>query len=561
MIDFLRNLFDTTDFPARWHCGEWTSAHGWLHIISDLGVWSAYVAIPCVLAWFVLRRSDLPFQTVFWLFGAFILACGSTHLMEAAIFWWPAYRFAGVIKAFTAIVSWATVAVLIPTVPKALLLRSPEALEREVVERKKAEHALREMCDTLEKRVEERVAELAQSNQALEREITERTAAQGQALSANRMKDEFLATLSHELRTPLTAILGWAQLLRSVDRASPEVDHGLDVIERNAHTQVRIIEDLLDVSRIISGKLRLDVQSIDLAEVIHQALAAISPAADAKGVQVQSRFNPLPGAVRGDPARLQQVVWNLLSNAVKFTPKGGRINVNLEQVSSHIEISVADTGEGIEPDFLPYVFDRFRQSDSSTTRRHGGLGLGLAIVRQIVELHGGQVHVESAGRGCGAKFTVRLPMAAVQDHARLAPHPLSESDLAKKQTPVDLSGVRVLVVDDEPDARDLISRVLIGSHAEVQTAGSATEALELLKQYRPHILMSDIGMPERDGYDLIQEVRSTLTPKQMPAVALTAFARTEDKTRALEAGVQSHIVKPVDAGELTRVVANLANLS
>lgn len=385
--------------------------------------------------------------------------------------------------------------------------------------------------------------------------------ARAEAEAANRMKDDFLATLGHELRTPLNAILGWARLLRSGKPDAEDLDEGLDAIERNSRVQAQLIEDLLDVSRIISGTLRLDVQRVNLAEVIEAAVVTVGPAADAKGVRIHKVLDSLAAPVTGDPARLQQVVWNLLSNAVKFTPKGGRVQVLLERVNSHVEVSVVDTGQGIRPAFLPHVFDRFRQADGSTTRRHGGLGLGLSIVKQLVEMHGGTVRAKSPGEGQGATFAVSLPILVVHRHEpdgrKVRPKAPGPTEL---ESPDDaLDGLRVLVVDDEPDARALIQRVLSGCRAEVRVAGSVAEALVVLARFRPHVLVSDIGMPNEDGYDLIRQVRSGgRTAAQMPAVALTAFARSEDRKRALLAGFQTHVAKPVDPQELVAVVASLA---
>jgi PAS domain S-box-containing protein len=382
------------------------------------------------------------------------------------------------------------------------------------------------------------------------------------AESANRLKDEFLANVSHELRTPLNAILGWATLLRMPSRGGEELDMGLEVIERNARIQARIIDDLLDVARIISGKLRLDVQLVSLPEVIEAAIAAIAPAAEAKQIRVQKVLDPGAGPVSGDPARLQQIIWNLLSNAVKFTPKEGKVQVRLERVNSHVEISVTDTGEGIDPGFLPFVFDRFRQKDSSSTRRHGGLGLGLSIVRQLVELHGGTARVKSPGKEQGATFVILLPLPVLHSPAMAAQrvHPRSVQSTETHCEENQLKGIRVLVVDDEPDARLLVKRVLEDCDATVEIASSADEAMQVLKQFQAHVLVSDIGMPDKDGYQLIREIRDGCGPREMPAIALTAFARTEDRRRALQSGFQMHIAKPVDPTELSAAVASLAGL-
>jgi PAS domain S-box-containing protein len=381
--------------------------------------------------------------------------------------------------------------------------------------------------------------------------------ARADAEAANRMKDQFLATLSHELRTPLNAILGWARILRGGQLGSTALAEGLETIERNSKVQAQLIEDLLDLSRIISGKLRLDVQSVNLVDVIEAAIAAVRPAADAKEIRIRSVLDSLASAVNGDPARIQQVVWNLLSNAVKFTPRGGQVQVLLERVNSHVEISVSDTGIGIKPDFLPYVFDRFRQADASTTRKHGGLGLGLSIVRQLVEMHGGTVRAKSAGEGKGATFSIALPVALARPDAQRKPERVRDAHDAPLDR-ADLGGLRVLVVDDEADARELVRRILTGAHASVKIAASVEEALDAIRGDRPDVLLSDIGMPERDGFDLIRVVRQEgIDGRQMPAVALTAFARPEDRRRALLAGFQMHVAKPVDPDELVAVVATL----
>ncbi len=387
-------------------------------------------------------------------------------------------------------------------------------------------------------------------------------AARAEAERASQMKDDFLATLSHELRTPLNAILGWANVL-STDATPEDYREGVQVIERNARAQARIIDDLLDMNRIMSGKVRLDVQRTDLAGVVEAALETVRPAAAAKDVRLQSILDPQAQSVSGDPNRLQQVFWNLLSNAVKFTPKGGRVQVLLERVNSHLEVSIVDSGEGIAPDFLPFVFDRFRQADPSTTRFHGGLGLGLAIVKQLVELHGGNVKARSAGRGSGATFIVSLPLGVVRS-------PVEEPERRHPSAPqavpfeavaaLDLEGVKVLIVDDEADARAVVARCLQNSGAAVRLAGSAAEAIELLQAEIPDVLISDIGMPGEDGYALIRRLRA-LPPAQgggIPAIALTAYARTEDRMKAVLAGFQMHVAKPVEVAELLAMVASLS---
>ncbi|HUP96442.1 MAG TPA: ATP-binding protein [Usitatibacter sp.] len=387
--------------------------------------------------------------------------------------------------------------------------------------------------------------------------------ARAAAERASRMKDEFLATLSHELRTPLSAILGWAHLLRS--RESPgaeELRKGLETIERNARMQTQLIEDLLDMSRITSGKVRLDIQPVMPATFIEAALETVRPAAEVRGVRLQSLLDSEAGPVSGDPGRLQQVVWNLVSNAIKFTPKGGRVQVLLERINSHIEICVADTGVGIEPEFVEHVFGRFRQADASSTRQFGGLGLGLAIVKQLVELHGGTVRARSEGKDKGSTFVVHLPLLVAKPAGTPVSreHPRTAREVATDFSPVDLAGVRVLVVDDQPDARDLVARILGECHAQVSTAANATEALALVERERPAVIVSDIGMPDVDGYELLRRIRALGAARggSVPAIALTAFARSEDRTRALHRGFQVHVAKPVEPAELIATVASVA---
>jgi signal transduction histidine kinase/ActR/RegA family two-component response regulator len=385
--------------------------------------------------------------------------------------------------------------------------------------------------------------------------------ARGEAERANSLKDEFLATVSHELRTPLNAILGWAHLLRTGTMSDAQHQQGLEVIERNARAQTQLIEDLLDMSRIISGKMRLDIQSVDPSAFIEAAIQTVRPSAEAKGIRLSTLLDPGAGPVNGDPGRLQQVVWNLLSNAIKFTDRNGRVQVVLERVNSHIEIAVADTGVGIKPEFLPHVFDRFRQEKASRTRTAAGLGLGLSIVKHLVELHGGSLRAISAGEGQGATFTVCLPLTVVQREGQPGHrlHPKGPSPTSPLFRPPDLSGIKVLVVDDQPDARDMIKRVLEDSEADVMTAGSAAEALRAVEEGRPDVLVSDIGMPEVDGYELLRRIRA-LGPRSggpLPAIALTAFARSEDRTRALRAGFLAHVAKPVEPSELLATIASV----
>ena len=382
-----------------------------------------------------------------------------------------------------------------------------------------------------------------------------------EAQESSRLKDEFLATISHELRTPLTAILGWAHMLRTGQFSGASSIKAFETIERNARAQAQLIDDLLDVSRIITGKLRIDVRQVDPNSFVEAAIEAVRPAAEAKGVRVQKIMDTGLNSVSGDPVRLQQVIWNLLSNAIKFTPRGGRVQVKLERVNSHIEIAVSDTGVGIDPDFLPHVFDRFRQADQRTTRQHGGMGLGLSIVRHLVELHGGTVTAESPGEEQGSTFTVLLPVAPVYPVAVEGErvHPAARNMLPSFECVDRLDGVRILVVDDEPDTREVLQVGLMQCGAEVIVAGSASEAFEAIKVSAPDLLISDIGMPEMDGYELIRRVRSLPDESfaRIPAIALTAYARVEDRMQALRNGYQMHVPKPVELAELVAVAASL----
>ncbi|MDT7605234.1 MAG: hypothetical protein QOF61_3231 [Acidobacteriota bacterium] len=399
---------------------------------------------------------------------------------------------------------------------------------------------------------------------AEERMLAGERAARSEAEAASRLKDEFLATVSHELRTPLTAVLGWTHLLRVGQLDKKHAARAVETIERNARSQVQLIDDLLDVSRIITGKLRLDVRPLDPAAPVESAVEAVLPAADSKGIHILKVLDAGVSSISGDPARLQQIVWNLLSNAIKFTPRGGRVEVRLARVESHVEISVSDNGEGISPEFLPYVFDRFRQADGTTTRRFGGLGLGLAIVRHLVELHGGTVEVRSGGEGGGSTFTVKLPLMPVSQREANAKverrATVEETAQAVVECPENLDGLRVLVVDDEADTLEII-RVSLGQcGAEVTTANSSAEALDLVGRTALDVIISDIGMPSEDGFDFIRQVRQ-LPPERggrTPAVALTAYARAEDRLRVLRSGYQMHVAKPVEMTELVAIVANVA---
>ena len=714
MSELFQRIFYNGPFMPHGHCYLWTPGLLWLHVISDALIVFSYFTIPVTLIYFVRKRQDMRFGWMFVCFAVFIIACGTTHLMEIWNVWHGNYWAAGGVKAVTALASVPTAFLLARLVTPALRLPSLAdleklnlSLEQEVATRSAAEEKVRQFNAELEAKVQERTAQLHARNEDLRRQIAEREraqeavrqseerfrqladampqivwaaqpdgtvdyynqqwhrytgmpeegtgdaswepvlhpddlavthetwsratrtgepyemeyrikrasdgayhwflgrglpikdaagsivrwfgtntdiddykqlmaqnakllaserAARTEAERTGRMKDEFLATLSHELRTPLNAIYGWVQVLRGGSINAEDMDQGLSTIERSARSQKQIIDDLLDMSAIIAGKLRMDVQRVDLAPVVEAAVETVRPAADAKGIRLQMVLDPLARPVSGDANRLQQIFWNLLTNAVKFTPKGGRVQVLLERVNSHLEVSVIDSGEGISPEFLPHVFDRFRQEDGSTSRRHGGLGLGLAIVKNLVELHGGTVRAKSGGSDQGSTFVVALPLTAVHPehgvpaHDLEREHPAADSPVSLLNTGLDLSGVRVLVVDDEPDARILVKRVLETCGALVRTAGSGAEATALIAEEEPDVLVSDIGMPVENGYELIRRVRQ-LAPEHggsIPALALTAYARSEDRMKAVRAGFQMHISKPVEPAELLTMVASLA---
>ena len=477
------------------------------------------------------------------------------HYLWTSITYFAGASAAGIIAILINAIGFYAVVVTIPII--AIIFFTYETYLRHVetsaAQAEQAERHVKELShyiDELKRAEEERDALLVREQEA-----------RAEAEAANRLKDEFLAIVSHELRTPLTPIIGWAHMLRTGIPNEMTYAQALEAIERNAQIQVQLINDLLDVSRIITGKLYLDIGQVNLDAVIESALDVMRPAADAKGVRILYRRDSEVGPVSGDRGRLQQVVWNLLSNAVKFTPEGGQVEVRLERVGSQAKITVSDTGEGISPNFLPYVFDRFRQADSTTTRDHGGLGLGLAIVRHLVELHGGTVYAESAGKGQGATFSVSIPLVVLRaggSDLERAYHSIVDAQMIMGLPTLD--GLQVLVVDDEKDTRQMIGAVLERSGAEVRTSASTREALEVLGKWRPDVLISDIGMPGEDGYALIHQVRALPESLggEIPAVALTAYARDEDRRRVLAAGYQMHLAKPISPVELLAMVAELS---
>ena len=425
-------------------------------------------------------------------------------------------------------------------------------IAHDITARRRAERAL-------EEREKQLATLLSERESLLESERIARAAAE----RLSHMKDEFLATLSHELRTPLNAIQGWVTLLRSGKTAPQDFERGLETIDRNVRSQAQIVNDLLDMSRIISGKVHLEIQPLYLHEIVQYSIDTVQQSAAAKNIRIQVMLDSSIGLVRGDPNRLQQVFWNLLSNSVKFTPKGGRIQVVLERVNSHVEICIEDSGSGISAEFLPYVFDRFRQGDSTTTRRYGGLGLGLSIVKSLVELHGGSVRVKSPGANLGSTFIVALPIFHVRGDQPEPRSPARSTESLESMELPQLDGVRVLIVDDEPDGCALIARILEERGALTTCSSSAAEALTALANGEFDILLSDVGMPDMDGFELIRRVRAMQASRAgpLPAIAITAYARPEDRQRSLLNGFHLHLSKPIEAGELIASIAGLLQLS
>lgn len=406
------------------------------------------------------------------------------------------------------------------------------------------------------------VTERQQLDAEREHFLTSERAARVAAEKANRLKDEFLATLSHELRTPLNAIIGWTQVLQFRPPSATDLAEGLAIIERNAKIQAELINDLLDVSRIMSGKLRLNIQPIDPAVMVRDAMASVMPAAQAKGVKIDLSLDSAGGSILGDAARLQQVIWNVVNNAVKFTPRDGSVHVAMQRRKDDLDIRISDTGQGIKPEFLPHLFEQFRQEDAGTTRTHGGLGLGLAIVKHLVELHGGTVSAFSEGEGRGTQVLIRLPVFQQEQPESAIP---ADEAVSEQPSPVaepaaaSLKDVRVLLVEDDRDTRKVAARVLREYDAEVMETESVEQALEVLEHFGPHVLVSDIGMPVHDGYDLIRAIRGRgFDAKRLPAIALTAFARSEDRFKVIAEGYQKHLSKPVTPGELVSAIAALA---
>ena len=530
MLDYAKS---SAFFHPHGYCYLWQTGLVGAHVVSDGLIGLSYIAISATLIYLVWRaRRLLPFSWMFVSFGVFIVACGATHLIEIWTLWKPVFWLAADAKIVTAIASVATAIVLPPQLPKVLdVLQAAHVSEQRRVALERA-HA------ELEQRVAERTSQLQ--------------AALDRAEDAARSKEAFLSTVSHELRTPLNAILGWSRMLNPGSADEPFMRRGLAVIDRNATIQAQLVEDLLDMSQLNAGTMRLKLQPVDLVRVVSDALEVVRPAANAKNVDIAIIEQPAHAAMVGEPRRLQQVIWNLLSNAVKFTPAGGHVSISIAVRNGQCLVEVRDTGVGIERSFIPSLFERFTQADTSSTREYRGVGLGLAIARQLVELHGGRIAAHSEGAGKGAAFIVNLPIRSAADMT-IEPGPASGA------RPVDLGGVRVLVVDDDVDAREALALMLARSGASVTTAASADEAFDELKAGAFDVLLSDLAMPTRDGYDLIQRVRKAEDDRlrRTPAIAVSAFAREEERTRAIACGFHLHVSKPVVPEELVGAVGAL----
>jgi signal transduction histidine kinase/CheY-like chemotaxis protein len=521
-------------FHPHGYCYLWQPGLVSAHVIADAVIGLSYIAISATLIYLVWRaRRLLPFSWIFVSFGVFIVACGATHLIEIWTLWTPVFWLSADAKIVTAIASVATAIVLPPLLPKVLdVVQAAHISEQRRV-------ALEEAHADLERRVTERTAQL---QAALER-----------AEDAVRTKDTFLSTVSHELRTPLNAILGWSRMLNGGPVDEPFVRRGLAVIDRNASIQAQLVEELLDMSQLTAGTLRLRLQPVDLMRVVADALEVVRPAAEAKGVTIDIVRHAARATLVGEPRRLQQVAWNLLSNAVKFTPEGGRVTVTIVAQPANCILEVRDTGIGIERSFIPRLFERFTQADTSSTRAYQGVGLGLAIARQLVELHGGTISAHSEGLGTGATFVISLPLRTGLE--------ISADTNATRQpsASVDLNGIHVLVVDDDTDAREALALMLARCGAAVSTASSADEAFKELCSGHFDLLLSDLAMPARDGYDLIERVRKAEEERvrRVPAIAVSAFAREEERTRAIACGFHMHVAKPVTPEELVHAVSAL----
>ena len=545
MSDFFLRLFDTTGFPQRWYCGTgWTPELGWTHIVSDIGVWSAYFTIPLILVFFAQRRPDLPFRGMFLLFGCFILFCGLTHLMDAAIFWWPAYRLSALIRLSTAIVSWATVIALIPIVPKVLSLRSPMELEREIAERRRAETALLKLQHELENRVNTRTAELTEVNEKLREREEQLQKALGDLRLADQRKDEFLAILAHELRNPLAAVGSGLQLVQLAPSNGEVVREATQTMDRQFRHVIRLVDDLLDVSRIMRNKIELRPEAIELSAVVERALEVSQPVIDEQGHTIEVRLPSEPLQLVADPVRLTQVISNLLTNAAKYTDPGGSISLEAHPEAEQLVLTVRDTGIGISAELLPKVFDIFMQADRGLARSRGGLGIGLQLVKKLVHLHGGTVQAVSEGPGKGSAFTIRLPLGGADE--------LRAPEKAAATLPVNPR--TILMVDDNRDMVDTLASVLRVQGHQVSVAYDGAAALRAIDSKTPEVVVLDLGMPEMDGLEVARRIRSRLTAAEVMLIALTGWGGKADRERTLAAGFDHHLVKPLRLEEFEQLL-------
>lgn len=686
MMEFWRKLFDTSDFPPRWYCGDWTTGHGWLHIVSDLAIWSAYFAIPCILGYFMWQRRDFPFRGIMLLFGAFILLCGTTHLMEAIIFWWPAYRLAGVIKLLTATVSCITAISLIRIAPIALAMRSPEDLQREIDARTKAELAFQIANNELEQRVKSRTFDLVSANESLQNEVHERRRAEAnlrksesrfrqlanampqivwvakpdggveyfnqrwfdfvgrqagdylghqwstalhpndekhavdrwqQALDtqepyeieyrlrseqgdyrwflsramlmrdesgsldrwfgtctdiqdlkglheelrmvaarlseADRRKDEFLATLAHELRNPLAPIRTGLEIMKMIKNDPETLEEVRETMERQTQQLITLVDDLLDVSRITRGKFELRRSHVRLDDAVKTAVEAAKPLVDAAGHQLTVDLPDQSIGLDADPNRLAQILSNLLNNAAKYTPDTGKIVLTAKTVDKYCCISIRDNGIGIPSDKLELIFDMFTQLEQPMEKVYTGLGIGLTLVRSLVQMHGGWIEASSEGLSKGSEFRVYLPL----NHSE--PLLASAGDTPKPTHADDGEdrGMHVMVVDDNLDASKMLSRVIVAMGYEVTSAGDGKEAIEKAEVDHPDVILMDLGMPRMNGYEAARHIRQQDWGKKTVLVALSGWGQDVDRQKSKAAGFNHHLVKPADPQELRTLLGSI----
>lgn len=531
-MDFFTRLFDPSGFPARWQCGPgWQDDPwlGWLHIIADLGIWSAYGAIPFVLMYFLKRRKDLPFRAIFLLFGAFIFACGTTHLIDVILFWHPIYRFAGLIKIITALVSWGTVFALMRVMPGALKMRSPDDFEKEIQARITAEELLRQTNIALEQKIEERTQEL---------------------LVADQFKNEFLAMLAHELRNPLAPLRNGLRILRLANGKDPaEIEKTRQMMERQLGHMVHLIDDLLDISRISRGKLELRKVIFSIEEKIINAVESCRPMIEIAGHKITVNIEDDSMFIHGDPTRVAQILTNLLTNASKYSRKGGHIWLTASRDDGYAVISIRDAGIGISPEMLPKIFEMFTQADKSVERSNGGLGIGLSLAKRLCELHGGTIEAHSAGLGSGSEFTVRLPLVETAEKT------MTDND----ETEILPTAYRILVVDDNQDAADSLATVLRIAGNEVIVAYDGIEAVESAKINKPEIVLLDIGLPKMSGYEVCRAIRKQAngSGKNIIIIALTGWGLDDDRAKSKAAGFDGHLVKPQENNALLKMISDL----